>query len=176
MVGFAEQLPHKKAFCLNTLRRKMLSFTFNNSRTKGQWRSKQDNVITKSTYHVDSTCLEEPVNASPSSKTTFTQAIRITQVVTTDKNDPRESWVELQNMTDEPVDMSGWRLVDSRERTRVITQLKLKPKESVKLRNVSPLRLNKSLRLYTKNSQVMDDVTFKSKEGHSQLSLVHMNL
>ncbi len=176
MVGLAELFPQEKTFSFKTLRKKMLSFTFNYTRETGQWRSPQDNLLTKSTYHVGSACFEDTVNTPPFQESASEQSVRITRVATTEHNDPKASWIELKNTTDSPVNISGWRLVDSHERTRVISQLVLDPNQSIKIHNICPLELTRGIRLYTKNSKVMDDVIFKCKENNDQLALIHMNL
>lgn len=83
-----------------------------------------------------------------------------------DSKNLKKTFIKLTNLTNEIIDISGWRLADKGENTRVINDMSIEPGKSITLHNVSPLELNydgNEIRLFSKQSEIVDRVTYISK-------------
>lgn len=96
----------------------------------------------------------------------ISQDVLISEVlIDPDDSNTKNTWITLSNLSDNHIDISGWRLVDNTDHTRVISNMMIAPGQSITIYNVAPLELGKEgneIRLFNKQSKTVDQVAYLS--------------
>lgn len=80
--------------------------------------------------------------------------------------DRGNEWISLLNLGNTEVDLSGWKLVDNSEKTRIIDSIVLAPGESAVINNVLPLQLGNNgdvIKLFDAQGARIDWVNYSKR-------------